>query len=116
MIVGVHHYSLIASSDASIDFYVKLGFHEYKRIERKYDTVVLLNGHGMGLEVYIDPNHPPRSTPEPLGMRNLSLRVDNLERTVVELNCESGPIMNDWLGIRFCFILDPDGLAVQLHE
>ena len=62
MITGVHHFSLIASSEASIDFYSSLGFREYKRIERKYDTVVLMNGHGMGLEIYIDPSHPPRES------------------------------------------------------
>lgn len=76
MITGVHHFSIIASSEASISFYTFLGFHEYKRVERKFDTVVLLNGHGIGLEIYIDPSHPPRNRPEPLGPRHLSLRVD----------------------------------------
>ena len=116
MITGVHHFSLIASSEASIAFYEKLGFKEYKRVERKFDTVVLLNGHGIGLEIYIDPSHPPRERPEPLGPRHLSLRVDNVERTVEELGLEAGPIMTDWVDVRFCFIADPDGWPVQLHE
>lgn len=116
MIVGVHHYSLIASSEASVCFYTSLGFREYQRIERKYDTVVLLNGHGIGLEIYIDPSHPPRERPEPLGLRHLSLRVDNVEKTVEELGLEAGPIVTDWTGVRFCFVADPDGLPVQLHE
>ena len=116
MIVGIHHFSLIASSLDSLVFYEKLGFREYKRVERKYDTVVLMNGHGIGLEVYIDPSHPARSSPEPTGLRNLSLRVDKLEDTIEELKVEAGPIMTDWTGVRFCFIADPDGLAVQLHE
>ena len=116
MIVGVHHLSIIASSEESVEFYEKLGFHEYKRIERRNDTVVLMNGHGIGLEMYIDPTHPPRSTPEPLGLRHLSLRVYKIEETVEELGVEAGPIINDWVGIKFCFVADPDGWPVQLHE
>lgn len=116
MIVGVHHFSIISSSEESVTFYEKLGFREYKRIERRYDTVVLLKGHGVGLEIYIDPNHPPRERPEPTGLRNLSMRVDKIEDTVAELELEAGPVMNDWTGVRFCFVADPDGLPVQLHE
>ena len=116
MIVGAHHFSIIATSEESVVFYTKLGFREYKKIERKYDTVVLMNGHGIGLELYIDPTHPPRGKPEPLGLRHLSLRVDNIEETVKELSLESGPIINDWVGVKFCFVVDPDGWPVQLHE
>ena len=116
MITGVHHFSIISASEASIAFYEKLGFREYRRIERKFDTVVLLNGHGIGLEIYIDPSHPPRTRPEPLGPRHLSLRVDKLESTIEELGLETGPIMTDWVDVRFCFIADPDGWPVQLHE
>lgn len=116
MIVGMHHFSIIASTEASISFYTKLGFREYKRVERRMDTVVLLNGHGIGLEIYIDPTHPPRERPEPLGPRHLSLRVDDVEATVRELGIEAGPIMTDWVDVRFCFIADPDGWPVQLHE
>ena len=116
MIVGVHHISLIVSSSEGVEFYERLGFRVYKRIERKYDTVVLLNGHGIGLEIYIDPTHEERGNPEPLGLRNFSLRVDSVEDTVAELGLEAGPVMNDWVGIKFCFIADPDGNVVQLHE
>ena len=117
MITGIHHFSIIASSEESIAFYEKLGFKEYRRIERKYDTVVLMNGHGEGLEVFIDPSHPPRATkPENIGLRHLSLRVDKIEATIEELNLEAGPVMTDWVGVKFCFIADPDGLPVQLHE
>lgn len=116
MIVGLHHFSIISSSEESVAFYEKLGFREYKRVERRYDTVVLLNGHGVGLEIYIDPSHPSRERPEPLGVRNLSMRVDKIEETVAELGLEAGPIMTDWTGVRFCFVADPDGLPVQLHD
>lgn len=116
MITGIHHFSLIVSSEDSVAFYEKLGFKEYRRIERKYDTVVLMNGHGIGLEVFIDPSHPPRSNPEPLGLRHLALRCDDIEKTVEELGAEAGPIMDDWIGEKFCFIADPDGNTVELHE
>ena len=117
MISGIHHFSIIASSESTIEFYSKLGFKEYFRLERTYDTVVLMNGHGIGLEVFIDPRHPPRAiNPENIGFRNLALRVDKLDTTIKELGIEAGPIMNDWFGIKFCFITDPDGLPIQLHE
>ena len=109
--------SIIASSEESVRFYSKFGFKEYKRIDRKYDTVVLLYAHGIGLEIFIDPTHPPRAVkPENLGLRQLSLRVDKIEDTIEELELEAGPIMSDWVGVRFCFVADPDGLPVQLHE
>lgn len=115
MITGIHHFSLIASSEEAIAFYTKLGFEEFKRIKRSNDTVVLMNGHGIGLEIYIDASHSPRIT-EPLGPRHLSLKVESIESTVKELGLEAGPIMHDWVGMKFCFVSDPDNWSVQLHE
>ena len=116
MIIGVHHLSIIASSEETVLFYKKLGFKEYKRIERRYDTVVILDGYGIGMEIYVDPTHPPRERPEPLGLRHLSLRVDKIENTVKELKLENGIIVQDWVGVNYCFINDPDGNVIQLHE
>ncbi|MDO5325872.1 MAG: VOC family protein [Clostridia bacterium] len=116
MIQGVHHFAVIVSSLDSLLFYEKLGFKEFYRRERKYDTVVLLYGHGIQIEMFVDANHPPRSIPELLGVRHVALRVDKIEDTVAELGLEIGPIMNDWIGQRFCFAVDPDGNAVELHE
>ena len=114
MITGIHHFSIIASSEASIAFYTSLGFSEYKRIERGYDTVVLMEGYGVGLEVFIDPSHP-RSDVESLGLRYLSLRVDDIEKTMKELGVD-GKIQTDWNGKRYVIITDPDGNDVQLCE
>ena len=115
MITGVHHFAIIASSEASVAFYEKLGFREMFRKERKYDTVVLMYGHGIQIEMFIDPNHPERAmNPENLGLRHLALRVENLEEMAKDFEC--GPIMNDWIGVRFCFTADPDGLPIELHE
>lgn len=117
MIQGIHHFAIIASSETSVDFYTKLGFRETYRRERKYDTVVLLEGHGMQIEMFIDPNHPERATnPENMGLRHLALKVEKIERIVEKLGLEIGPIMNDWVGVRFAFTADPDGLPIELHE
>ena len=117
MIQGIHHFAIIASSEISVDFYKKLGFHEIYRRDRKYDIVVLLEGHGMQIEMFVDPNHPERATnPENRGLRHLALKVEKIEETVAELGLEIGPIMNDWVGVRYAFTADPDGLPIELHE
>ena len=117
MITGIHHIAIIASSEVSVDFYKKLGFQEIYRRNRMYDTVVLLDGHGMQLEIFVDLNHPERATsPENLGLRHVALRVDKIEDTVEELGLEIGPITNDWIGVRFALTADPDGLPIELHE
>lgn len=115
MITGIHHFSIIASSEASITFYSTLGFREYKRIERGYDTVVLMEGYGVGLEVFVDASHAPSSA-EPLGLRCLSLRVDDVEETVKTLGLKVGSVLTDWNGKRYVMITDPDGNDVQLCE
>ena len=108
MITGIHHFSIIASSEASVEFYTKLGFKEYRRVKRDYDTVVLMVGFGVGLEVFIDPKHI-RSLEEPLGFRALSLKVDSLDGS-------KGTVLTDWNGERYVNIADPDGNMIQLHE
>lgn len=116
MILCIHHFSIIVSSEESVKFYQKIGFAEERRIERGYDTVVLMSGYGVGLEVYIDPKHPRRGEMEPLGLRQISLRVDELEKTVEALDLEDAEINTDWNGKRYCVVADPDGNPVQLCE
>lgn len=108
MVTGIHHFSIIVRTEASVEFYTKLGFKESRRIKRDYDTVVLMDGHGIGLEVFIDPRHC-RSVDEPLGFRTLSLKVDTLDGT-------DGTVRTDWNGERYVNIADPDGNLIQLHE
>ena len=108
---------MISSSEASVNFYKRLGFEEFFRKKRNYDTVVLLRGYVWQLEIFVDPSHPQRATnPENIGLRNFALKVDEIEKTVKELGCSSAKIETDWLGEKYCFIADPDGLQVQLHE
>ena len=114
MIKGIHHVAIIVSSEASVDFYKMLGFNESFRKEREYDTIVLLNGFGIELEVFIDPRHPQRSRPEPMGLRHLALNVDSCNQMRKMFDC--GPIVKDWIGRNYCFTADPDGNTVEFHE
>jgi glyoxylase I family protein len=115
MKASFHHLSIIASSEASVVFYSRLGFKEIKRINRDNDTVVLMQGNGMMLELFVDPSHPKRATEtENIGLRYFSLTVDDLENIYDHFEC--GPVKTDWFGKRYCFIFDPDGLPIQIHE
>lgn len=115
MITGLHHFSIIASSKESIFFYTKLGFIEKKRIKRSYDTVVLMYGYGIGLEIFVDPTHQKLvSNHEPLGLRSLSLRVKSCDEMREHFEC--GPTTQDWFGVNYCVTFDPDGLQIQFHE
>lgn len=116
MVIGIHHFAIIASSEASIEFYTKLGFQEFKRIKRENDMVVQMAGNGLVLEMFVDSRHEPRSNPEPFGLLHIALHVDSIEDTVKELGLELGAVMKDWVGKRACFIVDPDGNAIELHE
>lgn len=118
MITGIHHIALLISSEECLDFYKKLGFMEAFRKERTNDKIILLDGYGIQLEVFIDNNHPakPAGKDEPLGCRHFALYVDNLENTLTELGIAHVDIGNDWQRIRYCYITDPDGNQVELHE
>ena len=117
MITGVDHFAIIVSSEDVVSFYKKLGFEEVFRKKRSYDTVVLLDGFGTRMEIFIDSRHPMRAIkPENLGLRHLALKVDQIEKTAEELKIKIGTIQNDWMGIRFAYVKDPDGNSVELHE
>lgn len=109
----LHHFSLIASSENIVPFYCKLGFTVKRRIDRAEDTVVLMYGHGVGLEIFLDPRHPKRPNPEPLGIRNISFIVDDLVAYAAEKNIT---IKFDWNNEKYVEIQDPDGNIIQLHE
>ena len=119
MITGLHHIAIIVSSERSLEFYRLLGFTESFRKIRKYDTAVLMDGYGLQLELFIDPSHPSHPETEPIGLRHFALRVEKLEDEIERLKSEGievGPVMDDWTGVRFCFVKDYDGLSIELHE
>lgn len=112
---SLHHIAIIVSTEESILFYEKLGFKEIDRMDRGYDIIVMMEGPCL-LEIYIDPTHPARvNRPEALGLRHLALKVENLQKTVQELNIEVEPI-REINGKHFTYLKDPDGLPIELHE
>lgn len=116
MINGIDHFALIVSSEETLDFYKKLGFVENFRKEREYDAVVIMKAYDVQLECFIDSRHEKRGNPEPLGLRHLAFKVDSIESTIDELGKDIDEIRNDWFGIRYVFIKDPDDNIVELHE
>ena len=128
MITSFHHAALIVSSEESLRFYELLGFSEIYRRTRANDVVVLMEWHDMQLEIFIDSRHPVHQTgiEEPRGLRHFALTVvDKLEDELNELRgmftvagyeLEVGPIMEDWTGVKFCFVKDFDGLPIELRE
>lgn len=121
MITAFHHIALIISKEEHLSFYRNLGFQEVYRKVRSYDVVVLMDGYGMELEIFIDKNYSPRDS-EPLGLRHFALKVDGKLEDEIDrlrnanqavLDCQ---IMSDWRGERFVFLKDPDGTVIELHE
>ena len=118
MFMGIHHIAIIVSSEKSVSFYQKLGFKETFRKQREFDTVVILkDSTGMILELFVDDRHfKINEEIEPLGLRYLSFKVDSIEDAAKSLGVEIRDINSDWFDKRYCTILDPDGLPVELHE
>jgi glyoxylase I family protein len=117
MIKSIDHIAIIVSSEESISFYKRLGFIETYRKERQHDTVVIMQLNDDKIEIFIDPNHPDRiSNPESKGLRHLALKVDSIDTTLIELGVMDAQLDKDWTGENYCFISDPDGLPIELHE
>ena len=117
MIKRIEHVAIIVSSDESISFYKRLGFVEKYRKERQHDTVVIMQLNDDKIEIFIDPNHPERiANPEAKGLRHLALKVDSVDKTLTELGIMNAHLDKDWTGENYCFISDPDGLPIELHE
>ena len=113
--IDLDHIALIVSSEDSLRFYEKLGFKEFKRIERSYDTVAFMKCGLVVLEIFIEPNHSERvSGPEAKGLRHVAFTVDDLDRMAEELGCEE--IRTDWFGNSFIFTKDSDGQPIELKE
>ena len=126
MIKGLQHFAIIVSEEKAVTFYKCLGFEETFRRVREYDVVVMLEGYGITVLLFVDPKHPARAVnPENYGVRNLAFKVDQLESSMEEvqkamaaegLEIKFGPICTNWLGRRYVFFTDPDGQPIGLHE
>lgn len=125
MIKELHHIAILCSDkDRALAFYVgALGFsvrETHVRPERG-DEIVMLEGYGVVLELFVSRGNPYRVTdPEAYGLRHLALRVtelDGLVRTLRSRGYRSEPIRQDsFTGEAMTFVKDPDGLPIELHE
>lgn len=115
MTSGLHHVSLIASSDSTIEFYLRLGFHETYRQKRLDGTDVVLEGYGITLEFLIERYRPKKCiVPEPLGIRYFSLKVEDFDAVAEQFG--NPRILTDRNGVRYCFLWDPDGQKIEIRE
>ena len=125
MIEGLHHIAILCSQrEPALKFYRDgLGFRvreSHVRPERR-DEVLLLQGCGITLELFIAEGRPKRvSGPEAYGLRHLALKVTELEQTAARLAAlgfEPEPVRRDtFSGEKMTFVKDPDGLPIELHE
>lgn len=122
----IHHIAIICTDyERSKYFYVnQLGFEvlaEVYREERKsYKLDLAVNGIYQ-LELFSFENPPARpSRPEAAGLRHLAFEVDDVQKTVAELNAKgivTEPIrIDEFTGRKFTFFADPDGLPLELYE
>ncbi len=123
---GIHHVAIICSNyEQSKHFYVEiLGFaviQETYRAERQSYKLDLQVGQNDQIELFSFPHPPARvNSPEACGLRHLAFQVENLDRSVMDLQgkgVEVEPIRVDELtGKRFTFFKDPDHLPLELYE
>ena len=122
----IHHIAIICSDYAiSKKFYTEiLGLEIIREVYREernsYKLDLASNGNYI-IELFSFPNPPQRaSRPEAAGLRHLAFEVDNLEKSIEELNqkgISTEPIRTDeFTGKRFTFFNDPDDLPVELYE
>lgn len=122
---GIHHVAIICSDyERSKKFYVEvLGcsiINETFRAARNSYKLDLQIGKDQ-IELFSFPNPPTRpSTPEACGLRHLAFAVEDLEKTVIELQSkgvEVEPIRVDEItGKRFTFFQDPDALPLEIYQ
>lgn len=122
----VHHIAIICSNyQRSKAFYVDgLGLEiikeTYREERNSYKLDLALNGEYI-IELFSFPKPPERvNRPEARGLRHLAFEVEDIEKTVSELenkNIQTEPIRVDLLsGKKFTFFSDPDELPLEIYE
>ncbi len=123
---GIHHIAIICSDyQKSKQFYTEvLGFSIVREIYREarhsYKLDLALDGNYI-VELFSFPDPPSRvSRPEARGLRHIAFEVDDVESAIAslhKLNIEAEPLRTDeFTQKRFIFIVDPDGLPIELYE
>lgn len=122
----IHHVAIICSDyQKSKEFYVdKLGFEIENEVYRKERNSYKLDLKISGIyqiELFSFPNPPERiNSPEARGLRHLAFEVDDIEKTVAELNekeIKTETVRIDEItGKKFTFFKDPDNLPLEVYE
>lgn len=121
----IHHIAIIGSNyEQSKRFYTELlGFEIIRENYRKDrdDYKIDLKCGNQELELFIIKDAPKRASyPEASGLRHLAFYVDDVEKTVLELNAkgiETEPVrIDEFTGKKMTFFQDPDGLPLEIHE
>ncbi|NEP02356.1 MAG: VOC family protein [Symploca sp. SIO2E9] len=123
---GIDHVAIICSDyDKSKYFYVNiLGFSIIKetfREQRKSYKLDLKVGEYDQIELFSFPNPPQRlSQPEACGLRHLAFQVEDIEKTVLELESKGVEVeeirIDELTGKQFTFFRDPDNLPLEIYQ
>lgn len=125
-ITSIHHVAIICSDyERSKKFYTEvLGFdimkETYRKERRSYKLDLSLNNN-YAIELFSFPNPPKRiSRPEACGLRHLAFEVEDLDKTLNELDIlkivHEGIRIDKITNKRFTFISDPDNLPIEFYE
>ena len=102
MLKGLHHIAILASNRAeTLAFYEALGF--------------------VVLELFISAGNPPRASfPEAYGLRHVAFRVEDASaarETLIRKGYAPQELRHDtFTGDAMFFVMDPDGLPIEIHE
>ncbi len=122
----IHHIAILCSDyQKSKSFYVNiLGLTALKETYRKeresFKLDLGLNG-SYAIELFSFPNPPKRaSRPEAVGLRHLAFEVDDLLKTVMELEGKDVVVeairTDENTQKKYTFFNDPDGLPIEIYE
>lgn len=123
---AIHHVAIICSDyHRSKKFYteilgLKILSEHYRKERDSYKLDLAINDHYV-IELFSFPHPPARvSRPEACGLRHLAFVVNNIEKSIADLNkhgVRTEPIrVDEFTGKRFTFFSDPDGLPLELYE
>ena len=121
---GLHHIAILASGRAeTLAFYEALGFAvtgNHLRPERN-DEIIFMEQVGVVLEIFISAGNPPRASyPEAYGLRHVAFRVEDVAATreaLIRKGYAPQELRHEtFTGDAMFFVLDPDGLPIEIHE
>lgn len=124
MMIGLHHIAILASRRAEpLAFYEALGFvvtETHVRPERN-DEIIFMEQAGVVLEVFISAGNPPRvSYPEAYGLRHVAFQVSDaaaMRDELIRKGYAPEELRRDaFTGDAMFFVMDPDGLPIEIHE